>query len=221
MDTNQTSEFMGLYIMLDYNLVKKFLFVKPLNEKYVNGVYKKICGDICLQVVIRYTSNKPRCNMVKFVDEDCLKMWMKSFDEVFDDAMNNSTLDMEPGLIILENIFENDESEPFMSLFQTYEIDKDFITLVLTDVDFFDGALTIFIQGVAKKLYELIGEEYYVCFISVHEALIHRKELLSVDELKENLHETIVETLGLDSVENLSEHVYIYDSKEDRLKVSQ
>ena len=219
MDTNQTSKFMDLYIMLDYDLVKKFLFVKPLNEKHVNGVYKKICGDICLQVVIRYTSNKPRCNMVKFVDEDCLKMWTKSFDEVFDDAMNNSTLDMEPGLINLENLIAY--KEPFIPLFQTHEIDKDFITLVLTDIDFFDGALTIFMQGVAKKLYELVGEEYYVCFASVHEAIIHRKKLLSVDELKEILHESIVKTFGLDSVENLSEYVYIYDSKEDCLKVSQ
>ena len=72
-----------------------------------------------------------------------------------------------------------------------------------------NGATAIFLPGVANRIKDLIGEDYYICPTSIHEVMIHPISCgIDEDGLTEILLETIRE--ATQDIDFLSRTVYKY-----------
>ena len=94
-----------------------------------------------------------------------------------------------------------------------FDASKDFLTEI-TDMDcitnskLIEGAITIFYPGVAEKIRESLGEDFYIVFTSRHEFIVHPISLYSVTDLKEVLLATINE--ATEKEDFLTYNIYKY-----------
>jgi len=84
--------------------------------------------------------------------------------------------------------------------------------LVVTSESLRNGATYLLFPEVREKLYELLGEDYYIAFTSKHEAMIHKSsDIKDSMDLYSILNETINEACKKDEI--LSRKIYKYDGK--------
>lgn len=84
----------------------------------------------------------------------------------------------------------------------------------LTAVGYINGAVAFFYPGVRERIAELMGGDYYVGFINVHEALVQPVRYKVLQEMKAAILRTSI--LG-DGREVLTEKVYRYCCHQARL----
>ena len=80
-----------------------------------------------------------------------------------------------------------------------------------------NGAVAIFLPGVAKRLGEMMGNDLYIAFTSMHEAAIHNCEKVYPETIRESLKDLNREMPSDDDF--LSEKVYYYNRGKDRIEV--
>ena len=71
-----------------------------------------------------------------------------------------------------------------------------------------NGAVAIFLPGVAKRLADLIGADFYMVFTSIHEVMIHNVNLTYPDDLENILRDTLREATPEEDF--LTDKVYRY-----------
>ena len=198
--------------------LREYLYLRPINEKYVEGtIYKPVCGDICLQVILFQKVNNTLAGRV--IRNTAFENTDLTEEDIYLDAIENVIKRSKTCIFNLESglkLFSKDEMKS--------GIDVNSVGSIITNEDFTYGAVNLFLPGVAKEIYEKIGV-YYVCFTSVHEAAIHALRHFSNEEMLDGLFETLqefttTEGYGHDSDQTLSSYVYIYDPEEDKFEVA-
>lgn len=106
-------------------------------------------------------------------------------------------------------IFNPDyEGENFMDLTGIAKLQKDAMGNCLSTSRKTNGAVAVFLPGVAERLAYLLDSDFYMVFTSIHEVMIHNDHCVDPDDLENVLEDTIKEATpgkgGLSYLQNLS-----------------
>lgn len=83
------------------------------------------------------------------------------------------------------------EGDNFMDLTGIHELKKDAMGNCLSTSKKTNGAVAVFLPGVAERLAALLESDFYMVFTSIHEVMIHNDRNVEPEDLKEVLQETI------------------------------
>ena len=202
-----------------YEKIRESLILRPLNydinaEKLGDGVFYQI-GDVALTLYINIGSmkNKYVSCMVK---SELLPVWEKSVEEVMETAIRNTYCLFPPRLFDSSAICDQIGAQEFMHTApDAVKTSRGYGIFVTTEISV-NGAAAIFMPGVAKRLGELIGADFYIGFLSTEAAVIHDSSLMSPEAIGEALRFQNKTCSGDDF---LSEKVYFYSRERDKIEV--
>ena len=200
----------------DYEKIKSSLFIRLLNvnlhrEKLRNAVYY-VLGDIALALYVKIGESEGLISSTK-VQEDVLHMWPCEREEVFKEALMNTYYMAPPRIYSWEKLFFHPgyRGEAFMNLLEEHQLHKDCMGNCLSTLRKTEGAVAIFLPGVAERLADLLGANFYIVFTSVHEVMIHNETQVDPEDLRTVLKDTIKEATSEE--EFLSYYIYHYNRK--------
>lgn len=201
-------------ILRDYSRIREHLFIRLLNkDKYKEDlrdcVYRTI-GDIAIVLYVRM-GEKDGCISSMKVKQHILKCWDMDMDEVLDAALLNTYFISPPRIYCWEKMIFNPryEGENFMNLLSDYAIRRGAVGNCLSTVKRTNGAVAVFLPGVAQRLSDLMKGNFYLVFTSVHEVMIHNEDTVDPEDLRYVLAETVRETTPEEDV--LTLQVYHYN----------
>lgn len=183
----------------DFDKIKKDLFVRLLNrklhEKELSKAVYQVVGDIALVLYMQVGNSNGRVISMKIRREN-LKEWGLDAQTVFDTALLNTYFMSPPRIYSWKKILSNpnNEGEDFMDPNNFFQIEKGNIGSCLSTVRKTNGAVAIFIPGVAKRLADLLEGDFYLVFTSIHEVMIHSTDNSYPEDLERILKETIRES---------------------------
>ena len=96
-----------------------------------------------------------------------------------------------------------------MNLLSDFQLKKDAIGNCLSTVTRTNGAVAVFLPGVANRIGELLHGGFYMVFTSIHEVMIHNEKSADPEELKKVLEDTVNETTPPEDF--LTYQIYHYD----------
>lgn len=182
----------------DYEKIKADLFIRLLNlernrKELKNSVYRVI-GDIAMVLYMRMGHYDGVISSFK-IRGDMLERWNRDREDIFDKALLNTYLMTPPRIFKWEKlIFDPDYTgENFMNILSDFPLKKDAMGNCLSTIERTNGAVAIFLPGVAERLGNLMGSGYYMVFTSIHEVMIHHDKEAKVEDLREVLKDTIRE----------------------------
>ena len=198
----------------NYEKVKEDLFIRLLNvvkhrDELQNAIFRTV-GDIALVLYARM-GELDGCSTSIKIKQHMLQKWEKDEQTVFNDALLNTYFISPPRIYCWEKLIYNMsyEGENFMNLLFDLPLKKDTFGNCLSTSTRTNGAVAVFLPGVAQRLGYLLGGGFYMVFTSVHEVMIHSGENTDPRKLKEVLAETIEETTPEEDF--LTYYVYHYD----------
>lgn len=208
--------------MDQYEKVRHMLVVRPLN--YTNHktdlegmVYKKV-DEIALTVYFSLGESKGTYSSCK-LREKTLNTWGLSKEEVFKEALKNTAKLYPPRICQwydVEYLSAESDLGNFMNPFKPFHLSFGPGGNLMTTANKLNGACAIFLPGVAKRLGDLMGDDYLVVFTSIHEAMVHSLETASVDMMRSVLKD--MNRKVVEKEEYLTSDIYYYHRKEDRLE---
>lgn len=148
------------------------------------------------------------------VPKSMCHLWNVTEEEVIDTALSCSVDNEEPCFV---NIFNPGflfggikRKKPILTPEFKENFQNDHL-VCLTNKNGNYGAAVIFYPELLKKVYEYLGEPFYILPSSIHEVLICSmvREEMSVEELKEVV--VSVNTIAVSESEKLADSVYCYD----------
>lgn len=198
----------------DYNKIKNYLFIRLINKnKYeadlTDSVYRTI-GDIAMVLYVRMGEIEGYTSSMK-VKQHMLEKWDRDRDEVFEAALLNTYFISPPRIYCWEKmLFDTHyEGENFMNLLSDYPIRRGAVGNCLSTVKRTNGAVAVFLPGVASRLADLMQGNLYLVFTSIHEVMIHNEATVDPEDLRHVLIDTIKETTPEEDV--LTFHIYHYN----------
>ena len=198
----------------DYEKMKDELFIRLLNieenqEELQECIYRTI-GDIALVLYARMGELNGSSASIK-IKRHMLDKWGKDSQEIFDEALINTYFISPPRIYCWEKlIFDPEyEGENFMDLMCDYQIKKDALGNCLSTTLRTNGAVAVFLPGVAQRIGQLMGCGFYMVFTSIHEVMIHSERNADPEELKQILEDTVRETTPPEDF--LTYQIYHYD----------
>ncbi len=200
--------------MRNYNDVKEDLFVRLLNADSDPGIPEKfICrqvGDIALTLYVRIDEKQGILYSARIPGE-MLSIWNKNADEVIDEALVNTYFLSPPRIYSWERMWRehNYEGENFMNIFWNRRISRGPEGNCLSTVSKRNGAVAIFLPGVARRIASLMQDDLYLAFTSIHEVMVHAASSVRLKDLESVLIDTV--TAATEEDEQLSMHIFRYD----------
>lgn len=207
--------------MEDYEVIREHLIIRPLNyEKNSKRLEEGVCkviGDIALTLYVNigdfdglYTSS--------MVPKVVFESWGKSAGEVLRNAEENTYRLFPPRLFnwLEFERFRDENYGVFMEQDPELKLEGGSCATFVTTKNQLNGAVVVFLPGVAKRLGELLGTDFYIAFTSMHEAAIHSCEKVYPETIRESLKGLNEEMPSVDDF--LSEKVYYYSRKTDRIE---
>ena len=198
----------------DYNKIKNYLFIRLINKNkseadLTDSVYRTI-GDIAMVLYVRMGEIEGYTSSMK-VKQHMLEKWDMDRDEVFEAALLNTYFISPPRIYCWEKmLFDTHyEGENFMNLLSDYPIRRGAVGNCLSTVKRTNGAVAVFLPGVASRLADLMQGNLYLVFTSIHEVMIHNEATVDPEDLRHVLIDTIKETTPEEDV--LTFHIYHYD----------
>ena len=186
-------------VLKDYEKTKKRLFIRLLNaDKYAeelkDAVYKTL-GDIALVLYMKVTEYQGCVTSTK-IRQGMLEQWKKDSDEVFKEALLNTYFMSPPRIYRWEQMIFNPEyeGESFMNVGDNSKLTKEAMGNCLSTTKKTNGAVAVFLPGVAQRLAYLLDSDFYMVFTSVHEVMIHNDRNVEPADLQCVLADTIKES---------------------------
>lgn len=199
--------------MENYEESKKYLFIRLLNaEKYAldlqDAVYRMI-GDIALVLYLKVGEHKNCISSTK-IRQNIIMGWGRPEDEVFKEALLNTYFMTPPRIYRWEQmIFDADyEGDNFMDLTGLHQLKKNEMGNCLSTTQKTNGAVAVFLPGVAERLAYLLNSDFFMVFTSIHEVMIHSDTTVTPQELKSVLKDTMEEATPEEDY--LSSEIYHY-----------
>lgn len=200
-------------MFLDYEQVKGELFIRLLNadrneELLQDAVYKTL-GDVALVLYAKVGETKG-CITSTMIQRNLIEIWKKDSDEVFKEALLNTYFVNPPRIYRWEQmIFDPDyEGDNFMDMTGVHTLKKDALGNCLSTLKKTNGAVAVFLPGVAERLCQLLDGDFYIAFTSIHEAMIHDDRSIHPADLKNILEDTLKNSTPEEDF--LSSRIYHY-----------
>lgn len=201
-------------VLKDYEKTKKRLFIRLLNaDKYADdlkdAVYKTL-GDIALVLYMKVTEYQGCVTSTK-IRQGMLEQWKKDRDEVFKEALLNTYFMSPPRIYRWEQMVFNPEyeGESFMNVGDDFKLTKEAMGNCLSTTKKTNGAVAVFLPGVAQRLAYLLDSDFYMVFTSVHEVMIHNDRNVEPADLQCVLEDTIKEATPKEDY--LTSRIYQYN----------
>lgn len=205
-------------LMTDYGKVRGKLYIRLVNEErnqqlLEDAVYKVI-GDIALVVYMKVAEDE-KCITSTKIPGALVKLWGKDPDHVFKEALLNTYFISPPRIYRWESmVFNPDyEGENFMDLTSNLVLRRAIIGNCLSTTTKINGAVAVFLPGVAERLYSLLESDFYITFTSVHEAMIHDVRSVCVGDLRQILEQTLAEATPKEEFLSAQVYRYTHDSR--------
>ena len=189
----------------------------PDNRDALRGKVFRRFGDIALVLYAADKDDPTFCTVVK-VPDLILEKWDVNAQTAIDDALYNTVSHFSPRLYFSFNdmLHSSYETGAFMAVGSSVKLPRPNAIALLTTVQHINGATALFCPGVRERLAEIMGGSYYVVFISVHEAILHKDGTQKPEDLLEALH--AVNQLASPG-ELLSRSIYLYDAEKHELEM--
>lgn len=201
-------------ILMNYETARPNLFVALINIARHKGsldnmVYYQIAD---MAMVLNYRLSDPLDDSLISlkVPREIFESWQQDKSSVFQDALQNACKATPPRVYPLEMILENPMTEGLDLLSNNDNLFKDqIIGTCISTIARTNGAIAVFLPGVAQRIAEDLDSNFYVAFTSKHEAMIHSVNDVDVHRLYEVLSDTIDTAVNDD--EFLSNYILHYD----------
>lgn len=198
--------------MEDYEKVRGQLILRLLNteadqEKLRDAVYEQI-EDVAVVLYAKLgTLNEGTVTMR--IHKTFLEGWGKQKEEVFSQAMKNMMEYTPPRIYFLESLMMDlgYAGEDFLE--DDVALDCSPMGNCLTTTERTYGAASVFVPGVAERLYHLFGGGFYLVFTSIHEVMIHREDGVESETLQKILTKTMNKSTPIG--ERLTSHIFHFD----------
>lgn len=207
--------------MEDYEAIREHLIIRPLNyaknsKKLEEGIFE-VVGDIALTLYVNI-GNFDGLYTSSMVPKVALESWGKSAGEVLCSAGENTFRLFPPRLFnwLEFDRFRDEDYGVFMERDPELKLEGGSCATFVTTKNQLNGAVAVFLPGVAKRLGELLGTDFYIAFTSMHEAAIHSCEKVYPETIRESLKGLNEEMPSEDDF--LTEKVYYYNRKTDRIE---
>ena len=201
-------------VIKDYEKTKPRLFIRLLNaNKYAadlqDAVYKTL-GDIAIVLYMKVTEYEGCVTSTK-IRLGMLEQWGRDSDEVFKEALLNTYFMSPPRIYRWEQMIFNPEyeGESFMNLGDKCELKRDAMGNCLSTTKKTNGAVAVFLPGVAEQLAYMLDSDFYMVFTSVHEVMIHNDKFVEPEYLQYVLEDTIKEATPKEDY--LTSRIYQYN----------
>ena len=203
--------------LTDYETAKSRLFVRLINydrntDILQNVVYKTL-GDIAFVVCAILDERGDNIISTKIL-KSMVKKWGENEDNIFNEAIKNTYCISPPRFYILEKMLltNNYSGDSFMDGDDTFQLNDHFVGNLLSTTRQINGAIAVFLPGVAEKISEMLKSDFYMVFTSIHEVMIHStKSGADPSDLKSVLKSTIDE--ATQARDYLTEKIYKYNRK--------
>lgn len=202
--------------LIDYDTAKSRLFVRLLNcdrnSDILKNVVHKTLGDIAL-TVCAIVDNRENLISTKIL-KSMVEKWRKTETDIFNEALENTYRATPPRIYKWEGVLcdESYAGESFMNDEDVCDLDKSFSGNILSTTRKTNGAVAVFLPGVAEKISELLDSDFYMVFTSIHEVMIHSTGSgVDLKDLKLVLQDTIREATP--SSDYLTEKIYKYNRR--------
>lgn len=198
----------------DYEKIRDCLIIRPLNytrnkEKLENEVYVLV-GDIALTLYVHFGFIRDTY-ISSAIGSSYLDLWHKEKEEVLKNAMINTSRLFPP--VLLKDL----EALPLMDIEVSKEdFMRDYMAL-LTNKHGCNGAVSIFLPGVAKRFGEVFNSDLYIAFLSNDSAVIHEAGKVQPDEIRKTI--SSVNEVSQDKDHFLSDKVFVYRRDTDRIEI--
>lgn len=164
--------------LMDYDTAKSRLFVRLINydrnADILRDVVHKTLGDIVFTVYAIVDENEFGIVSTKVL-KSMVKKWDKNEDDIFNEAIKNTYYLTPPRIYKWEGVLcdESYAGESFMNDEDICDLDKSFSGNILSTTRKTNGAIAVFLPGVAERIAELLDSDFYMVFTSIHEVMIH------------------------------------------------
>lgn len=202
--------------LMNYDTAKNRLFVRLLNcdrnADILKNVVHKTLGDIALTVCAIVDDNREDLISTKIL-KFMVKKWGKTETDIFNEALENTYRATPPRIYKWEEMIFNREytGDSFMESCDEDVISKDAMGNCLSTTIKTNGAVAVFLPGVAEHLAELLNSDFYMAFTSIHEVMIHNAKKVDPEDLKSVLTDTIRETVPEEDY--LTSRIYKYNRR--------
>lgn len=202
--------------LIDYDTAKSRLFVRLLNcdrnSDILKNVVHKTLGDIA-RTVCAIVDNRENLISTKIL-KSMVEKWRKTETDIFNEALENTYRATPPRIYKWEGVLcdESYAGESFMNDEDVCDLDKSFSGNILSTTRKTNGAVAVFLPGVAEKISELLDSDFYMVFTSIHEVMIHSTGSgVDLKDLKLVLQDTLREATP--SSDCLTEKIYKYNRR--------
>lgn len=222
----QAQESTALSGCSDYEKVKNELVLRPLNYHQIKDELKDVphirVGDIAL--VLYAVMAHAGCDyFTAKMHRTQMGNWNRTEEEILEEALVNTSFLYPPRLYSVEDLLTWDgkqhEDGRFMAPDDTIQVKKGMRGYILTNTLEINGAITLFYPGVARKIAESFGEDFYIAFTSIHEAQVHSVSMISPDVIENSLKDTNKHCNRQEEV--LTDRVYCYSLEKKSFGVIQ
>lgn len=200
----------------DYEAAKKDLILRPLNygqvEKELTDVPHFKIGEIALVLYTVVAKNRDDFYTAK-VHRKQLEKYGKGEKDILMDALRNTEQMFQPRLYSVDDLLgwlgKTPDSGVFMGEEVHREIDKSTRGYILTNTLEINGAAVAFYPGVAEKIAEIMDDDFYLAFTSIHEAQVHAAAMIEPEVIRLSLQDTNRRCNRREEV--LTNHVYFFN----------
>lgn len=203
--------------LMDYDTAKSRLFVRLINydrnADILRDVVHKTLGDIVFTVYAIVDENEFGIVSTKVL-KSMVKKWDKNEDDIFNEAIKNTYYLTPPRIYKWEGVLcdESYAGESFMNDEDICDLDKSFSGNILSTTRKMNGAVAVFLPGVAERIAELLDSDFYMVFTSIHEVMIHSTGSgVDPKDLKLVLQDTLRKVTS--SSDYLTEKIYKYNRR--------
>ena len=166
----------------EYEEIKNRLILRPLNyddneQILKHGIYRRV-GDMALVLYISLGGGKQGSStnvMSTMVSRELFLLWgVVDEEEVLNWAMSNTMRLQPPVFCILSLPAMKVTHIHFMDGAERVEVDFDCpMAPVLSTEQEINGAIAAFYPWVLERLYQMVGEDFYLVFTSIYDVHIH------------------------------------------------
>ena len=152
------------------------------------------------------------------IRKDILKEWKLTEEEVWKNAVENTSLMTPPRIYRWEELLVTPlySGDDFMNDEKLYFLDREnFAGLCLSTALRTNGAVAVFLPGVAQRLADLLNDSFYIVFTSIHEAMIHAAKNVYPEDLIKVMHDSIKEATS--EQDFLTDKLYFYNRNEEKI----
>lgn len=207
--------------LTNYETAKSRLFVRLINydrnidilTNILQNVVYKTLGDIAFVVCAILDECEDNLINTKIL-KSMVKKWGKNEDDIFNEAIENTYRMSPPRFYMLEKMLLNTNysGDSFMNSDDVLQLNNQLVGNLLSTTRQINGAIAVFLPGVAEKISEMLKSDFYMVFTSIHEVMIHStKSGVDPRDLKNILKSTIAEVTQ--ARDYLTEKIYKYNRK--------